>query len=87
MTKLKIILIKKFKYSSVNTSENETIEREKGKLREETFKCSMCHFITTHNPCLRSNMTKMHVQNVKYSSEECSETFDTIKKFKISGMF
>ena len=38
----------------------ETIETE----GEEIYKCSVCEFKTTHNPGLKSHMTKMHVINV-----------------------
>ena len=58
------------------------IESESGKPGEETFKCSMCNFTTTHNPGLKSHMTKMHVQKLKHSCEQCSESFDTRKKLK-----
>ena len=56
----------------------ETIETE----GEEIYKCSECEFKTTHNPGLKSHMTKMHGNKVKHSCDQCSETFETRKKLK-----
>ena len=42
----------------------------------------MCEFTTTHNPGLKSHMTKMHGKTVKYPCEQRSEIFDTRKKLK-----
>ena len=60
----------------------ETIETE----GEEIFKCSECEFKTTHNPGLKSHMTKMHGIKVKHSCVQCSETFETRKKLKMMNL-
>ena len=36
----------------------------------EAFKCNMCEFTTTHNPGLKSHMTKMLGKTVKYLIQE-----------------
>jgi hypothetical protein len=58
------------------------MQAENGKSEVEVYKCSMCDFETTHNPGLKSHMTKMHVQKPIHSCDQCSETFETRKKLK-----
>ena len=66
-------------------SEVEKVEKKQteiGQSEEEVYKCSMCEFETTHNPGLKSHMSKMHGHKTKHLCDQCSETFETRKKLK-----
>ena len=64
-----------------NDEEMENIESETVQALE-TFKCKICDFTTTHQPGLKSHVTKMHEKTENYPCDLCCEKFSSKKKLK-----